>query len=90
MNYYLLSQHLEFTFNDGTKKEGFTSQVITAEEEMNLTVKTLSSMELFAVKMYMKKHDIKEEDIASLDVQLLGFTNLGSHFMDEEKNEDHE
>lgn len=89
MNYYLLSQHLEFTFKDGTKKEGFTSQIITAED-LKLTVKDLSNMELFTIQEYMKAHDIKDEDIENLDVQLLSFTNLGSHFMDKEENEDHE
>lgn len=89
MNYYLISQHIEFTFKDGTKKEGFTSKIITAED-LKLTVKVLSNMELFTIQEYMKAHGIKDEDIENLDVQLLSFTNLGSNFMDEQVNEDHE
>ena len=89
MNYYLISQHIEFTFKDGTKKEGFTSKIITAED-LKLTVKVLSNMELFTIQEYMKAHGIKDEDLENLDVQLLSFTNLGSNFMDEQVNEDHE
>ena len=89
MNHYLLSQHIEFTFKDGTKKVAFTSKIFSGED-IKLNVKALSSLELFVIQEYMKQHDIKEEDIVNMDVQLLGFSNLGSHFMEEIPNEDHE
>lgn len=90
MKHYLLSQHVVFTFKNGEEKEAFTSKIITAKENIDLSLRELSKLEIFVVREYMKNHGINDEDVQDMDVQLLGFSCLGSLKHEDISDEDHE
>lgn len=90
MKHYLLSQRVLFKFKNGEEKEAFTSKIITGEGDVDLSLRELSKLELYVVRDYMQAHDIKDEDVENMDVQLLGFSCLGSLKKEETTDEDHE